>query len=95
MTVRCGAGRCSSLPHQLPQRYYSFHHLPPHRSCCGPAPETSSHLSGESKQMHAEGHTQLPWGTGHHWILLGARGCPIRMKFPLPFPKAPHDAAGR
>lgn len=47
--VRCGAGQCSSLPHQFLRRCYSSHHLPPPRSCCGPAPEMSSRLSGEEK----------------------------------------------
>lgn len=47
--VRCGAGRCSSLPRQLPRRCYSSRCLPPLRSHCGPAPETSSRLSGEEK----------------------------------------------
>lgn len=45
----CGAGRCSSPPHPLPRRCCSSHRPPPPHSHCGPAPETSSHLSGEEK----------------------------------------------
>lgn len=47
--ARCGAGRHSFLPRRLLRRCYSSHHLLPPRSHCGPAPETSSHLSGEEK----------------------------------------------
>jgi len=48
-TARCGAGPCSSLPRQLLQHCYSSRRLPQRRNHCGPAPERSSHLSGEEK----------------------------------------------